>query len=85
MIQATGDFRETCGLLVQEEQSVLRNAGRTIVPEYCQHCYFLGDARAKEAGFTMRLEGGNGTCVHTYCHAGAATSAQDLGRIREVT
>jgi hypothetical protein len=63
----------------------LRNAGRTIVPEYCQHCYFLGDARAKEAGFTMRLEGGNGTCVHTYCHAGAATSAQDLGRIRKVT
>ena len=63
----------------------LRNAGRAIVPEYCQHCYHLGEARAKEAGLTMRLEGGNGCCVHTYTRAGAATSPQDMGRVRKVT
>jgi hypothetical protein len=63
----------------------LRTAGRTLVPEYCQHCYFLGEARAKAAGFAMRLEGGNGSCVHTYCHADAALPPQEMSRIREAT
>lgn len=61
----------------------LRAGGRAIVPEYCQHCYFLGEARAQASGLTMRLAGGNGSCVHTYCRAAAVTAPQDLNQIRE--
>ena len=61
----------------------LRAGGRTIVPEFCQHCYFLGAARAAEAGLTMRLGGGNGTCRHTFARAGVALPPQDLQQIAE--
>lgn len=60
----------------------LRAEGCSIVAEYCQHCYFLGEARAREAGMTMRLNGGNGSCQHTYASAGANLPAQDVGAIR---
>jgi hypothetical protein len=59
----------------------LRTAGREIVPEYCQHCYHLGAARAKEAGLTMRLRGGNGTCCHTFACAEAKLPPQDPAAI----
>jgi hypothetical protein len=61
----------------------LRAGGREIVREYCQHCYFLGNARAESAGLTMRLEGGNGSCCHTYAPVTGATAPQDMGKIRE--
>jgi hypothetical protein len=61
----------------------LREGRRDIVREYCQHCYFLGTSRAAASGLSMRLEGGNGNCRHTYAPAGAALPPQDLGRIRE--
>lgn len=62
----------------------LRAAGREIVPEFCQHCYWLGCARAGEAGLTMRLHGGNGTCRHTFARADAAPPPQVLHDIAEV-
>lgn len=61
----------------------LRGARREIVPEYCEHCYHLGAARAAAAGLTMRLEGGNGTCRHTFWTAGVEAPPQDFSRIRE--
>jgi hypothetical protein len=61
----------------------LREGRRDIVREYCQHCYILGTSRAEASGLTMRLEGGDGRCRHTYARAGAALPPQDLGRIRE--
>lgn len=63
----------------------LRAGGREIVREYCQHCYFLGQARAETAGLTMRLEGGNGCCRHTYATAAAGLPPQDMAQIKEVT
>jgi hypothetical protein len=60
----------------------LRASGRQIVPEYCQHCYHLGQARAAAAGMAMRLEGGNGACRHTY-FSDPNVAAQDLARIKE--
>ncbi|MSU66678.1 MAG: hypothetical protein EXS38_11380 [Opitutus sp.] len=63
----------------------LRAGGREIVREYCQHCYHLGNARAEAAGMTMRLEGGNGLCRHTFFSAGNVPAAQDLARIKEAT
>lgn len=63
----------------------LRAGGREIVREYCQHCYILGCARAETAGLTMRLAGGNGSCVHTYARAEAGLSPQDPAQIREAT
>jgi hypothetical protein len=62
----------------------LRAGGREIVPEFCQHCYWLGCARAAEAGLTMRLQGGNGTCRHTFARADVPLPAQALHEIAEV-
>lgn len=61
----------------------LRAGGREIVRAYCEHCYHLGVARAEAAGLTMRLDGGNGRCRHTYAHPGAGLAPQDLKQIKE--
>jgi len=61
----------------------LRAGGREIVREYCQHCYFIGSARAEAAGLTMRLKGGSGSCCHTYARADAGLAPQDLTEIKE--
>ena len=63
----------------------LRAGGREIVREYCQHCYYLGSARAEVSGLTMRLKGGNGSCCHTFARPEANLAAQDMGDIREAT
>ncbi len=61
----------------------LRAGGREIVREYCQHCYYLGDARAQAAGLVMRLSGGNGTCRHTFASPAVLAEPQDLKQIAE--
>lgn len=61
----------------------LRVGGREIVKEYCQHCYFLGQARAEAAGLTMRLSGGNGSCRHTFAQLEANLPEQDMTEIKE--
>jgi hypothetical protein len=61
----------------------LRAGGREIVREYCQHCFYLGQARAEAAGLTMRLAGGNGSCCHTFAPASAGLPAQNLQNIEE--
>jgi hypothetical protein len=48
----------------------LREHGREIASGYCRHCAILGRVRAETAGFSMRLEGGNGQCCHRYAAAG---------------
>ena len=75
-VQERPDRIEVC---VEECPAIkhLRASGRDIVPEFCQHCYVLGQARAEAAGLTMRLQGGNGRCRHTYA-AVAATLAPQL-------
>lgn len=61
----------------------LRAGGREIVREYCQHCYYLGNARAQTAGLAMRLSGGNGTCRHTYASPAVLAEPQDPRQIAE--
>ncbi len=61
----------------------LRAHGREIVPCYCQHCYFTGEAMAAPAGLMARVEGGNGACRQRFLRRGAAVPAQDLAAIRE--
>lgn len=61
----------------------LRQHGRPIVREYCQHCHILGAARAEAAGLTMRLRGGNGRCEHTYALPSAALPPQRAEDIAE--
>lgn len=62
----------------------LKAGGRAIVPQYCEHCYHLGEARAAAAGFSMRLSGGDGACLHTYQKAGELPP-QDMAEIRKAT
>lgn len=63
----------------------LRHGKREIVREYCQHCYYLGSSRAQQAGLTMRLVGGNGSCCHTFAPAAAGLPPQDMNQILEAT
>ncbi len=61
----------------------LREHRREIVPCFCQHCYYVGEAMAKPAGLTMRLEGGNGQCRQVFHQRDAEVPPQDLASIRE--
>lgn len=61
----------------------LRAQNREIVPCFCQHCYFIGEAMAAPAGFTVRVEGGNGSCRQTFLRRTVATTPQDLAQIVE--
>lgn len=61
----------------------LRAGERVIVREYCQHCQILGAARASASGLVMRLDGGNGSCRHTYARPEAGLPPQDPRAIRE--
>lgn len=63
----------------------LRAHGRQIVPCFCQQCYFLNESIAAPAGFTVRVEGGNGSCRQTFLPRDAAVASQDLNAIREAT
>jgi hypothetical protein len=62
----------------------LREHGREIVPEFCQHCYFQGEGMASRAGMAMRLEGGDGSCRQTFYADPASVPAQDMEKIRRV-
>jgi len=61
----------------------LRASGRPLVPQFCQHCYFLNQARATAAGFEMRLAGGNGCCQQVFYGPDANPAPQDLAQIKE--
>jgi len=63
----------------------LRANGREIVPCFCQHCYFIQEAIAVPAGFTIRIRGGNGSCRQTIRKCSDLLAAQDLAEINQVT
>ncbi|MFO1486066.1 MAG: hypothetical protein U1F71_22075 [Verrucomicrobiaceae bacterium] len=56
----------------------LREHGREIVPEFCQHCYFVSEAIAEPAGMTVRVCGGNGSCTQRFLKRDADVSPQNL-------
>lgn len=62
----------------------LRAHCREIVPCFCQQCYFVNEAIAAPAGFTVRVAGGNGSCRQTFLPRDRGTPPQDLNEIREV-
>lgn len=61
----------------------LRDNGREIVPCFCQHCYFISEPIAAQAGLTVRIAGGNGSCRQTFLKRGAAMAPQDFTQIEE--
>jgi len=63
----------------------LREHHRPIVPCFCQHCYFVGDAMAASAGLKLRVHGGNGSCRQTVFRRDAGVPDQDLAHIKEAT
>lgn len=60
----------------------LRAHSRDMLPCFCEHCYFVGEAIAAPAGFTIRIEGGNGECRQRIYPRASAPSPQDLSLIR---
>jgi hypothetical protein len=61
----------------------LRAHAREIIPCFCQHCYYVSEAMAAPAGFTVRIEGGNGVCRQTFLPRHSALPPQDLAQIKE--
>jgi hypothetical protein len=60
----------------------LRKSGREILPEFCHHCYFVSEAAAQEAGYTIRVEGGAGSCIQTFHTRENAPPPQNLAAVR---
>lgn len=56
----------------------LREHGREIVTEFCQHCYFVNEAIAEPAGMTVRVCGGNGSCTQCFLKRDADVPPQNL-------
>lgn len=54
----------------------LRRGGRTILPSFCHHCYFIGEAAAREAGMTARVCGGGGACRQVFAPRGTAAAGK---------
>ncbi len=44
----------------------LRAGARAIDPGFCQHCYFVSEAAARQAGFSVLVQGGNGSCRQSF-------------------
>jgi hypothetical protein len=61
----------------------LRMLDREVVSCFCQHCYFINEAIASPAGFTARVEGGNGSCIQTFQPCSPELAPQDLAMIKE--
>ncbi|HYF34478.1 MAG TPA: hypothetical protein VD994_04240 [Prosthecobacter sp.] len=61
----------------------LREHQRKIVPEFCQHCYFVSEAMGEKSGVEVRVCGGNGACRQTFAKAGSFTEPQNLEDIRK--
>ena len=60
----------------------LRSGNREIVPCFCQHCYFISEAIAAPAGFTVRIQGGNGSCTQTFQPSSSNVAPQNLAEIK---
>lgn len=60
----------------------LQKNNREIVPEFCQHCYFVSEAAAEKADLTVRVEGGAGSCTQTFHPRENAPPPQNLTAIR---
>lgn len=56
----------------------LREHGREIVSQFCQHCYFVNEAIAEPAGMTVRVCGGNGSCTQRFLKRTAELTPQNL-------
>jgi hypothetical protein len=54
----------------------LREHRRVILPEFCQHCYFVTQAIGSGAGIEARVAGGNGCCSQTFRRSGAFSQSQ---------
>ncbi len=61
----------------------LKTHSREVVPEFCQHCYFVSNALASSVGMEARVVGGAGSCVQTFAAQGFL-GTQDLNGIRRV-
>lgn len=61
----------------------LRDNGRAMLPCLCQHCYYVSEAMAAPAGYTVRVSGGNGSCAQRFLKREAATAPQNLEDIAE--
>lgn len=48
----------------------LKDGGREIAPDYCEHCDHISTAIAAQAGLTFALEGGGGVCRQLFATNG---------------
>lgn len=63
----------------------LREAKREIAPCLCRHCYFVSEAMAAPAGLSVRVSGGNGTCVQRFMKRSIGEPEQRIEDIEEAS
>ena len=57
----------------------LRDNQRAIMPDFCEHCYFVSEAMAQPVDLCARISGGNGRCTQRFSTQGLPP--QDLNFI----
>ena len=61
----------------------MRKHTREIVPEFCQHCYFVSQSLADRAGWEVRITGGAGSCSQSFGPKGTF-APQEISSIKRV-
>lgn len=62
--------------------SHLRAGNREVLSEYCQHCYYISEAAAQRADYTVRVRGGNGSCEQRFVARDLAKEPQNMEEIK---
>jgi hypothetical protein len=60
----------------------LKNSQREIMPDFCEHCYWVSRAIGQASGISLVVRGGNGTCRQEFFHscAGEVQKLEDIAR-----
>lgn len=60
----------------------LKNNQREIMPDFCEHCYWVSSAIGRSSDISVVVKGGNGTCRQEFFHPGSceAQKLEDIAR-----
>jgi len=60
----------------------LRNSQRAIMPDFCEHCYWVSSAIGRSSDISVVVKGGGGACVQEFSRpsSGAEQDLEDIVR-----
>lgn len=62
--------------------SHLRHCQREIMPDFCEHCYWVSSAIGRSSDISVVVKGGDGACVQEFFRSGSgrAQNLEDIAR-----